>query len=241
MSLQFVHALEQAAELFAAGNRPERSLYYRQLATTIKRAVYQTCFNRQRGLVADTPDGQLFSQHTQVLAVLTNCVEPAEHAALMQRVLTDRSLTACTLYFRYYLNRALRQAGLGDQYLETLSTWRTMVANGHTTFPETEYPDVRSDCHGWSASPTYELLSTVCGIEPAEPGFRTVRIQPHLGPLRAASGRVPTPLGLVEVAFRKSAAGKLTGEITLPPAMTGYLLYAGKRLALTGGHQRIIL
>jgi alpha-L-rhamnosidase len=46
---------------------------------------------------------------------------------------------------------------------------------GLTTFAEKPDP-TRSDCHAWSASPNYDFLATVAGIEPALPGFKTVKI-----------------------------------------------------------------
>jgi hypothetical protein len=36
-------------------------------------------------------------------------------------------------------------------------------------------------------------LATVLGVRPAEPAFTTVRIEPHLGRLQRAEGRVPHP------------------------------------------------
>ena len=53
-----------------------------------------------------------------------------------------------------------------------------MLNRGLTTWAETADP-TRSDCHAWSASPNYDLLSIVAGIQPAAPGFKRVRIEPH--------------------------------------------------------------
>ena len=42
----------------------------------------------------------------------------------MRRVLDDVSLTQATYYFQFYLFRALKKAGLGDEYLAQLGPWR---------------------------------------------------------------------------------------------------------------------
>jgi len=55
-----------------------------------------------------------------------------------------------------------------------------MISNGLTTFAEKSDPS-RSDCHAWSASPIYDLLATVCGIEQLRAGFKTVSIAPAPG------------------------------------------------------------
>ena len=95
----------------------------------------------------------------------------------MQNILEDPSLIQCTLYFRFYLFRALAKTGMADHYLKLLTPWEEMLQKGLTTFEEGDY-DERSDCHAWSASPNYDFLATVCGITPAGPGFRMVRIAP---------------------------------------------------------------
>jgi hypothetical protein len=55
-----------------------------------------------------------------------------------------------------------------------------MLALGYTTFPEIPDINPRSDCHAWSASPNYQLLSIVCGIRPDHNGFKSVVINPSL-------------------------------------------------------------
>ncbi|NJK96175.1 MAG: hypothetical protein HC905_15805 [Bacteroidales bacterium] len=72
----------------------------------------------------------------------------------------------------------MKKAGLGDKYIEMLTPWRKMIAMGLTTFAENPEP-TRSDCHAWSASPNYDLLATVLGVEPGSPGFKSVTINPH--------------------------------------------------------------
>ena len=105
----------------------------------------------------------------------------------------------CTVYFRYYLDRALSAAGWGDRYLERLGTWEGMLADGLTTWAETDVPESRSDCHAWGASPNIEFFRNVLGVDSAGPGFSKVRIRPNLGPLQSARGVVPHPKGLIRV------------------------------------------
>jgi len=154
--------------------------------------------------------------------------------------LADPALTQCTLYFRFYLLRALKTAGLGDAYVEMLAPWKQMLSLGLSTFAEKSEP-TRSDCHAWSATPTYELLATVCGIGPAEPGFKSVRIEPHLGALDWVEGNVPHPQGDIYVRFERETETVLNGRIVLPKKLTGYLVWHGARLKLKGGPQKISL
>src|SRR5262249_14829533 len=149
----------------------------------------------------------------------------------------EATLTQSTYYFSYYQLEALRKAGLGDRYIDQLAPWRGMLDLGLTTVPETPEP-TRSDSHAWSAHPNYGLLATVLGVRPAEPGFKSVRIEPHLGSLQRAQGRVPHPLGTIDVSLVRTGTG-LRAEITLPPGLEGVLAWHGKETVLRAGHQEL--
>ena len=73
-----------------------------------------------------------------------------------------------------------------------------------------------SFCHGWASGPTAWLSEHVLGVEVLEPGCKKVRITPHLGDLEWAEGTFPTPYGVIEIAHRKSADGKITSKIKAP-------------------------
>ena len=73
-----------------------------------------------------------------------------------------------------------------------------------------------SFCHGWASGPAPWMSRHVLGVEPLEPGFRKVRIEPHLGHLDWAEGTFPTPYGLIRVSARKTEDGKTISDISLP-------------------------
>jgi hypothetical protein len=238
LTLQFVYALNYAVELNAAFGKKCSADHYRKLADSLKKSTYKLCWDEKRGLLADTPDKKTFSQHANILAVLVDLVPFNEQKKLMEKVISEKNLTQCTFYFRYYLVRAIKKVGLGDRYVEMLQPWRDMLKMGLTTFAENPEP-TRSDCHAWSASPNYDLLATVCGIEPAEPGFKSVRIEPHLGSLTWVEGKMPHPLGEITVHLERDGKTGVKGSITLPPGLTGKFLWNGKSVTLKSGPQTI--
>ena len=73
-----------------------------------------------------------------------------------------------------------------------------------------------SFCHGWASGPTAWLSEHVLGIEPVGAGFKTVRIDPHLGDLEWAEGTFPTPYGLIEVKHTKNPDGSVSSDVILP-------------------------
>lgn len=239
VSLQLAITLEHAAEMFAAGGDTAQANHCRTLAARLNQATLERCWDPQRRLVADSPVKAEFSQHANLLAVLSGAIQGDAARELMTRVASDATLVQCTYYYRFYLTRALKKAGLGDSYVSTLAPWRDMLARGLTTFAEKPDP-TRSDCHAWSASPCYDLLATVCGIEPASPGFRTVRIEPHLGPLQKASGTVPLAEGEITVRYVRRDT-HLEADVALPAGHTGEFTWRGHTVPLKSGEQHLSL
>jgi len=238
ISLEFVYALDRAKELFDFFGKEHEASHYGNLANAIRKGVYETCYDKQRKIFADTPEKKHFSQHANVMAILTDAIPADQQPDLMKKILADTSLTQCSLYYRFYMMHALKKAGMASQYLDQLGSWKDMLAQGLTTFPE-QADDPRSDCHAWSSSPMIEFLATVCGIEPAAPGFKKVKVQPYPGALKEANGVLPHPLGNIQVNLRRKGDNGITAEITLPQGLTGEFVWNNEKVALKSGRQII--
>jgi hypothetical protein len=158
----------------------------------------------------------------------------------MRRILDDETLTQATYYFRFYVDAALQETGLADLFVSRLQPWYTMLDDGLTTFVEEPEP-TRSDAHAWSASPNYSFLALVCGIQPAEKGFRSVLIEPALGTLDWIEGTMPHQLGDIRVDLRKTDSGGLSGSVTLPDGLTGTFRWGGSVIELLSGQTDISL
>ena len=162
----------------------------------------------------------------------------------MHRVLQEKDLNQCTLYFRFYLFQALFKAGLGDLYIDQLKPWQDALDFGLTTFPETPAGNTsvvgsRSDCHAWSASPNYDFLATICGIRPGSPGFKTVIIRPNLGVLNWVRGSLPHPKGEIRLDIRRAGRDGLVGEVVLPGGVRGVVGWGDNQMAIQEGFQEI--
>lgn len=250
ITLQFVEALRDAAEIEAALGDARVASDYREAARRSAESVRKLCWSERYGLMADTPSHQHFSQHANILAVWLDVVPGEKQKDVLEKILstTDTgfqasttlpSMTAATYYFRFYLARALLHAGMGDQYLQLLAPWHEMLSLGLTTWAESPEP-TRSDCHAWSAHPNFDLLTIVAGIRPRSPGFEPVEIEPHLGALKHLEAALPTPKGAVEVKYRRVPDG-VEAQITLPREMSGTLRWNGYETALRPGQQTITL
>lgn len=238
MNLQFVYALQKAIGIFIANNRVEQANYYSNLAEKVKSAVYHSCFDKSKGLMADLPEKTTFSQHANILAVLTSTVNVQVQKQVMNKILSDKSLAQCTYYFRFYLAEAMGKTGFADKYIDQLEPWKQMLDLGLTTFAEEPEP-TRSDCHAWSASPLYYFLSMVCGIKPNEPGFKSVKIEPNLGKLKWIEASMPHLQGDIKLSFQNGNKNMLKGKIILPGNLSGIFVWHGDTIKLKAGKNTI--
>jgi hypothetical protein len=240
LDLQLCWAYKLAAELEKALGMNDFAQQYQQAADKLAETIKSKYWSASRQLFGDTPEQQLFSQHVNTLAVLAGILPSAETQPLMEKVLSDTSLTQATIYFKYYVHQAAAKAGLGDRYLTLLGDWHDQLANGLTTWAEiSDHNNSRSDCHAWGSSPNIELFRIVLGIDTGSPGFETVKIKPHLGALPEASGKIPHPQGEISVRYFKSK-GKWKAEISLPNETPGTFYWKEKQYDLKAGEKTLL-
>jgi len=229
LALQSAHKLEQYV-----GNR-SFAVFYGKIADQLSQTIKRKYWDSSRNLFADTPGKDRFSQHTNSLAILADLVEGPQAQAIGNTMLSDTSLTQASIYFKYYLHLALTKAGLGDGYLDWLDIWRKNIELGLTTWGETsEVERTRSDCHAWGSSPNIEFFRILLGIESDAPYFEKVKIEPHLGSIKAISGEMPHPKGKITVSYLQKGS-KWSVEIRIPDKITGTFYWQGNRLTLQGG------
>jgi len=249
LTLQYIEALRYGAEMEEQFGEKARAQEYREKAQRAVEALMRLNWSAKDGLLADTPAKDHFSQQANSLAVWLDVIPRYEQRAVMQKVLgvdatgaakpNTTPMSPASYYFRFYVARAMVHAGLGDLYVPELKPWRDMLAMGLSTWAETPEP-TRSDSHAWSAHPTFDLMTIVAGIAPGSPGFGSVAITPHPGPLHSVAATMPTPHGLVETSYRREG-NRWTSAITLPAGVSGTLNWHGRALPLHPGAQTLAL
>ncbi len=218
-SLMYAAALRAAAEVSDAVGRPGLAADYRARAAELHGIVKTHCYDEEVGLYRDIPSTPAFSQHTTLWAILSGAVTGEEAGALVDRTFDGHvPVHTCTFSMSHYMFRALELAGryTRDYATRQLSGWQTMLDWHCTTWCEN--PDSpRSECHGWSSAPIYEFSAMILGVTPTADGYDAVAIKPFVDAydLTWAQGTVPTPHGIISVAWRK-ADGTLTLDVTVP-------------------------
>ncbi len=238
--LQLLLAYQWAARMEAKmGTLLYAGLYSRK-AAQLKATIQRKYWDPVRKLYADTKDKNGYSQHTNSLAILSGMVSDSDMPAICHTMLTDKTLTQCSVYFKYYLHQALVKAGLGNDFMSWLGIWRENIKMGLTTWAEdSSLQTVRSECHAWGSSPNIEFFRTVLGIDSDAPGFSKVRVEPHLGSITKVSGEIPHPQGKVAVSYKRERK-KWKMNISLPPNTTGIFVWKAKNYTLNEGENSFV-
>jgi len=114
-------------------------------------------------------------------------------------------------FMSYVVHDAVADAGLAGRLPTICRDWSMFLKDGYDTIGE----DWRhgTHVHGWSCTPTKDLIFYTLGITPAEPGFAVARVAPDLGGLDWAEAKVPTPHGLLWV---RAEPGRLAVDSPVP-------------------------
>lgn len=208
------------------------------------------------GLFRDTPDGPV-SQHTNALAILASVASPtaigriaaalgdrarlrvtaagrivsAEDAAADYDPL--RHMVVAQPGFMGFVLRALAAARRHDLALEVMRDWWGPMAPSGTCW-ET-WSGRHSRCHPWATAPTAQLPRIVLGVKGIERGWSKVHIDPFVGELTWARGRIPTPHGEMAIAWTRDEAG-IALEVDVPDGVVAEL--RGGELLRAGRHRR---
>ena len=250
LTLQFIEALHDARDMESLYGSQERARDSEARIRRASAALNAENWDPHYGLYADTPAKKTYSFEANILAVWLDVAPRDQQAPILRRLLASKTdsatevdgkpvppLSAPTYYFRFYLSRALEHAGLADLYLSQLKPWYDMLQLGLSTWAENPEP-TRSDCHAWSASPNYDLLTLVAGIQPASPGFRTVLIEPHLRGLHHLDASMPHAGGMIRTEYQSAGTG-WKATVILPPGLQGTLRWGSQRIPLHAGTQTV--
>lgn len=231
LQMHWIQCLQAAADLEQHFGDPELLQRLRRFESEAREAVLARYRCAESGLFYDDGERRHLSEHANVLASLLGLRTETE--TRWPEELARRPHARCTVYFTHYLLEALRREHRENLFFSRLDLWRSFLDYGLRTIPEAPEP-TRSDCHAWGAHPLYHMHASIAGIRPASPGFRTVRIQPMLGPLKCLEGVLPHPRGEIRFSFSVKQ-NKTQTSLVLPETVTGALETADGPRSLVAG------
>jgi len=178
------------------------------------KGAYRDCTAFAEGVVPS------YSQHPLAVGLYHDLLpDPQRHAALAS--LAGNGLIQAEFYFQHYVLQALARHGRAAEAMAVIrKMWGANVASDSDTVWEVrggrEGNPAASLCHAFSCAPLYFLQAVVLGVQPVLPGFAEFTLAPHPADLAAARGAVPTPHGLIEVAWQRTGPGKLQATVNIP-------------------------
>lgn len=218
-SLLYAFVLTSAAELFDYVGRKDTAHEYRERARALTDAVNKHCFDGR--FYTDGPGSSDLSQHTQVFAILSGAISGDAGKSLFLSTLDEVAagrMPKCSYAMGFYVFRAADVAGVYTKCFDRLlEPWRGMLAEQLSTWAEDNVM-FRSDCHGWSSSPIYEIVAKLFGVGLASQGNDgLVRISPNLDLLPVAAGTFQTSKGTLRLQWenRKALTVRAMGDMSL--------------------------
>ena len=133
--------------------------------------------------------------------------------------LIRRERLNCGLYGAPYMIMGLYRAGQADLAYDLLTcrdkhSWHEMLRNGATTTMEAWAPELKwntSWCHPACATPIWLVVEGLMGLTPARPGWKSVRVAPHIPEsLARLEIRLPISAGSMTARYEKGVGYTLT-------------------------------
>jgi alpha-L-rhamnosidase len=233
LNAQLAGCLSAAAEMAVALERPKLAKQYELHAALICSAL-ERHWDEARGIYVDCIDPESgareprTSQHANAAMILWGKAPESRWARMIKRVTDPVRLTftaappiapngetldpiegvvQANTFYSHFVYEALAKAGRADLALNQMRAhYGPMLKQGATTLWESFAPTA-SLCHGFSASPTYYLVTRILGLSPAINGFAELRIAPQPGDLQSLSGCLLTVNGKISAELRADNTG----------------------------------
>ncbi len=218
-------------KIASALDKPVDAAFYRDRADRVKAAFNAAFLDQKRGIYLDGTGTDHSSLHANLFALAFGLV-PKDRLGSVVAYIKSRGM-ACSVYPAIYLLEGLYDSG-EDQYALDLMTsdglrsWLNMIRVGSTVTTEAWDVKFKSNegwTHAWSTSPVGIIPRKLMGIEPLEPGFSKVLIEPRPGNLKSAKILMPTIRGPITVGFdRGDGLHYFRLNVTIPANMTAQVV-----------------
>ncbi len=234
LNAQFAGSLRAASRMAAALSWNQKANEWSVRADTIIATIDRRHWDEARGIWVDVVDPVTgkqeprCSQHTVAAMALWGKPAPDRLSRALERATDPARLTftaappiaptgetldeqegvvLANTFYAHFMYEALAKHGLLHRSLDQMrARFGPMLARGATTLWES-YEPTASLCHGFSASPTWQMSRRILGVHPLEPGYAAIGVAPDLADLEWAEGTFATPHGDIRLRLDRSADG----------------------------------
>ncbi len=257
---QYAHCLQLSADLARGLGYINLAEKYTKRALQISAAINRLLWDNERQVYADClingKRSRRISQHSNA-AMIAFKFAPGKYRPAILNYITDPDRVRLTSigsmgtvsdgafdeekhvvraqpFYAHFLHRALAVEGRYRQLNDHIRRyWSAMADSDYGTFYEMwQVEPMTSFCHGFSATPSYDLSRYILGIYPDHDKKGLYIIEPHRGGLNWARGSFPTPEGAIRVDWTLDAR-LFTLNLKLPGATQARLCLPKFKTAAT--------
>lgn len=236
----FYRCADLLAKMAAALEKAEDAIRYAALAAAIRDSINRRYLHTDADGVWYDTGSQSANAHALHFGICPDEMRAAVTDALVRDI--ARKGTSTTGFMgTMCLIPALSQNGRSDIAYRLLKNphmggWIYLLEQcDATTFPE-HYNGGGSQNHAFlGSSPGLWVYKYLAGISPTAPGYEQVRIAPYIPEdMEWASATIDTVYGPISAAWHKGEKG-YTLTVTLPPNVSGTVVWNGQELAVESG------
>ena len=207
-------------------------------------------FVPEKGLLTDAKNDSKtvfsYSQIVNALGVMTGVLDGDEAMrAMLDVVDIERHpwVSQGTPYTYFFLCEALAELGLPELGVATIKRyWRPMLQRGATTTWEAFGGENHDSLnHAWSAPLPYLIRKGVIGLEPEEPGYSTMFLEPCCRSFDAMSSTVMIPQGEVHVDWKLIRPNEYALKVSIPDGTEAVLCWGHDEIRFTGEFTRTMV
>lgn len=245
LNLLVAVAFKAAARLHEAVGDGERAARLRQTAAATMRALRRALWVPDQGCFRDCTepgDGrQTSSQLPHAVGLCYDLLDADQRAGALATLLRPEAIRAELGYQLLVLEALVGNGQAGAALAIVRQLWGEMVRSGSPTvweIVEGRLPmkGCGSLCHAYACAPAAFMQTALLGVRPLSPGFETFSLVPQSLGVTWARGEVPTPHGLIRVAWSARECGVLSVEADIPEGTTAVL---ADGVRLSPGHREV--
>ena len=208
-------AMKAAAKLYAICDNPNESLFWQQKSEELCKNIVKYFKRSSKGLFSHYLEHEEKPyEHVQILMIMLGLVQEDELPDTLAAIMDNKLIPVTLSVLPFVAQTLFMQSPETRKYLEErlYNTFIPFVNANLSTFPETAncgsaFRNAGSMCHGWSAIPAWFAPAVRLGVRPLDLGFKKFAVKPWCGNYETLSGEIPTPYGMIEVAWKKVAGG----------------------------------
>jgi len=211
----YYRALRDAAALMRVAGQDGKT--YDTKADRLQEAFGKRLLDPKTRLFRDGANSQNQSLHASAFPLDFGLVSKENEPNVIEMI--RRKRMDCGLYAATYVVEGCYKAGQGELAYDLMTSkdkhsWAEMIRSNATTPMEAWAPELKNNtsfCHPACGTPIYLITTYLMGLEPVEPGWKTIRVSPQIPETPdEIELTFPIPSGSVAAKYTKADGYHLT-------------------------------